>query len=83
MTRASKPLILAGLSMPIVVGVGAWGSTVDPGHPARWAFVAFFWPALWVFVERAQGGDRSREKAVILRWHRTVIAWGAFMMAHL
>jgi hypothetical protein len=52
--------------MLLLVGVALWGWTVDPGRPAQWLFVMLFVPALWGYVELAQGGQRSRERAVEL-----------------
>ena len=56
----------------IVAGLGLWGWSIDPEHPSRWAFMVFFLPAFWGFVEFFQGG-RKRERW-ILNWHRIVVA---------
>ncbi len=74
----SKSLILAGLSVLIVAGLGVWGWSVDPEHPSRWAFVVFFLPALWGFVELFQGG---RRRETIMNWHRYVFAGAGLMLA--
>ena len=75
----SKPLALAGLSVLIVTSLGIWGWSVDPEHPSRWAFIVFFLPAFWGFVELCQGGMRRNRG--IMKWHRLVVAGVGLMMA--
>ena len=80
-TRGSRhgiPLALAGLSVVVVASLGIWGWSVDPGHASRWAFIIFFLPAFWGFVELAQGGAK-RER--IMKWHRYVVAGAGLMLA--
>lgn len=78
-----KPITLAWLSIPALLGVSLWGWSVDPLHPGRWLFVALFLPALWAFVEKAQSGDqdRIREREQVMNWHRLSLAWAAIMLA--
>ena len=65
--------------MLIVAGLGLWGWSIDPEHPSRWAFMVFFLPAFWGFVEFFQGG-RKRERW-ILNWHRIVVAGVGLVLA--
>ncbi len=76
-----KPVTLAWMSVPALLGVSLWGWSVDPHRPGRWAFVALFLPALWGFVEMAQSGDRVREREAIMDWHRLCLAWASLMLA--
>lgn len=73
-------MTLAWSSVVLLVGVGLWGATVDPGRSARWVFIALFMPALWAYVEFAQGGGLRRERAAIMNWHRIVFAWTGLVM---
>ena len=74
----------AWCSVLLLSAVGLWGWSVDPGHAARWVFVAGFVPLFWGYVEFAQGGDLRRERATLMHWHRAVFAWGGFVMgAHI
>jgi hypothetical protein len=70
-----KPLTLAWLAVPMVVGLGIWGWSVEPDRPGRWMLVACVPLALWAFAELMQGGDRTREREAILDWHRSCVAW--------
>ena len=81
MILPSKPKTLAWCSVLLLTGVGLWGWTVDPGRPGRWRFVMLFVPALWGYVEFAQGGGLRRERASIMNWHRIVFAWTGLVMA--
>jgi hypothetical protein len=71
----------AWCSALLLSAVGLWGWSIDPGHPARWLFVACFVPLFWGYVEFAQGGDLRRERATLMHWHRAVFAWSGFVMA--
>lgn len=81
MIPLQTPKALASCAVLLLVGVALWGWTVDPGRPAQWLFVMLFVPALWGYVELAQGGQRSRERAVLMSWHRIVFAWAGLVMA--
>ncbi len=78
-----KPITLAWMSIPALLGVSLWGWSVFPQHPERWLFVALFLPALWAYVEMAQAGDRDRmrEREEIMNWHRLSLAWAGIMLA--
>jgi hypothetical protein len=71
----------AWCSMLLLSAVGLWGWSIDPGHSARWVFVACFVPLFWGYVEFAQGDDLRRERATLMHWHRAVFAWSGFVMA--
>ncbi len=76
------PLALATVSLLVVVSLGLWGWSIDPGRPGRWAFIVFFLPSLWGYVELAQfrGNDRAVAQA-LMNFHRCSIAWGASLLA--
>jgi hypothetical protein len=75
------PKTLTWCAVLLLTGVALWGWTVDPARPGRWLFIALFVPALWGYVEFAQGGERRRERAAIMDWHRIVFAWTGLVMA--
>lgn len=76
-----KPKTLTWCAVLLLTGVALWGWTVDPARPGRWLFIALFGPALWGYVEFAQGGERRRERAVIMDWHRIVFAWAGLVLS--
>ena len=77
----SKPLTLAWLSVLLVISLGSLGWSLFPEDSSRWAFVVFFLPALWAFVEAMQSGDSGRDKEAIMNWHRSVFAWVGLVIA--
>lgn len=76
---ASKPLLLAMLSVLVVASLGLWGLSVDPEHYRRWTFIVIFLPVFWGAIELLQGGRGRREE--IMNWHRSVVAAVGFLMA--
>ena len=70
---------LAWASVAVVGALSFWGWSVAPDRLGTWLFTAGFPPALWAFVEVAQAGDRARERAAILDWYRTCVAWIGLM----
>jgi hypothetical protein len=76
-----KPLTLAWMSIAVLLAVSLWGWSVDPHRPGRWLSVALFLPALWGLAERAQSGDRVRERQAILNWQRLSIAGASLLLA--
>ena len=82
MKRISPSAILAGLSLAVLAGVGAWAWSQEPERTLRWAFLVLFFPGLWLMAELAQvrGADRRIGDA-IMRFNRCAISFGAWLLA--
>ncbi len=82
MKRISPSAILAGVSLAVLAGVGAWGWSLEPERALRWAILALFFPGLWLMAELGQvrGADRRIGDA-IMRFNRCAISFGAWLLA--
>ncbi len=74
----NKYVMLASACMAALVAVAIWGWSLYPEK--NWLLVVLAPGGLWAFVELMQGGGARREKAVIMNWHRTVIAVSALLL---
>lgn len=67
----------AAASVAAVAVVAIWGWSLQPEHAFRWMFAIFALPAMWLVLERTQGGT---QRDAILAFHRVVIgATGALV----
>ena len=75
----NKYVILASACMATLVAIAIWGWSLYPEK--NWLLVVLVPGGFWTFLELMQGGGARREKAVIMNWHRTVVAVSALLLA--
>ena len=71
---------LAAIALLGCAAAGAWGWALHPETPARWLFVILFFPALWGFLELAQGGSVEVGRKAIMSFHHAVIACAGILL---
>lgn len=70
----------ASFSLLLLGSVCLWHSFLRPELLFRNSIIVFSVATLWAFLEKAQGGEDSEEREMILIWHRRLITFLALLI---